>query len=89
MMQQRERQDGSCRSAGAVPTRVGWVRCSSPGPRPLPAVAFETVGTLSAALPQVTDRVTTVLPRYGAALALLFTAYGVWWWTGARLERLR
>ena len=55
----------------------------------LTAVALEAAGALSAALPEVTDRVATVLPRYGAALAVLFTTYGIWWWTGARFERLR
>jgi hypothetical protein len=50
---------------------------------------LEAVGALSATLPQLTDRVGTVLPSYGAALAVLLATYGIWWWTGARFERPR
>ena len=55
----------------------------------LTGVVLEAVGALSATLPQLTDRVGTVLPSYGAALAVLLATYGIWWWTGARFERPR
>lgn len=55
----------------------------------LTGVVLEAVGALSATLPQLTDRVGSVLPSYGAALAVLLATYGVWWWTGARFERPR
>jgi anti-sigma factor RsiW len=55
----------------------------------LTAGALEAVGALSLALPEATDRVATVLPNYGAALAVVLTAYGIWWWTDGRFERSR
>ena len=53
----------------------------------LTGVALQVVEALSAGLPQVRGQVATVLLNYAAALAVVLTAYGVWWWTDGRFER--
>lgn len=52
----------------------------------LTRVVLEVVEVLSTGLPQVRGQI-AVLLNYAAALAVVLTAYGVWWWTDGRFKR--
>jgi predicted anti-sigma-YlaC factor YlaD len=46
----------------------------------LAAVGTDAMGLFGSGLASFTNRVAPALPIYGAAVALLATALGIWWW---------